>query len=680
MDEPTSVAYLRWIPLLPLLGAALNGVAGAPLQRRFGKGVVTAIACLPVAAAFLLACRAFNDLLALPAAERLLLDRVWTWIDVGALRVDAAFAIDPLAAVMALVVTGVGGLIHVYSAGYMHDEPSYWRYFALLNLFTAMMLILVLADNLLLLFVGWEGVGLCSYALIGFWYANHDNATAGSKAFIVNRIGDFGFTLGMFLLFWTMSAAGHPTLAFRELGANAHVLADATFLGWGAATVITALMFVGATGKSAQIPLYVWLPDAMAGPTPVSALIHAATMVTAGVYLIARLDFLFVMAPATLAVIAWVGALTALLAATIGTVQTDIKKVLAYSTISQLGYMVLALGVAAPAAAVFHLMTHAFFKACLFLGAGSVIFALHHEQDLRRMGGLRAWMPVTYGTFLVSTLAIAGFPPFSGFFSKDEILWKAFSSEQGGVALWFVGWLAAGLTAFYMFRLVFLAFHGDSRIDAQARRHLAESPASMTVPLVVLAAFAVVAGFVGVPAALGGSNRIEHWLAPAFAATTEHGAHHSAALEYGLMALSVGAGLAGLALAHAMYVTGRVSADLFARFGGGVPYRLATNKYYVDEIYQAVFVAGVLRLSRLGAAFDARVVDAAVNGVAAVVRGVSRANGGFDRIVVDGFVDRVADATLLAGGVLRRLQTGSINLYLYAIVAGVVVVMIAKLL
>jgi len=680
MEDPISVAYLRWIPLLPLLGAAINGLVGAPLQRRFGKGVVTAIACLPVAAAFVLACRAFVDLVALPAAERLLLDRVWTWIEVGTLRVDAAFAVDPLSAVMALVVTGVGGLIHVYSAGYMRDEPSYWRYFALLNLFMAMMLILVLADNLLLLFVGWEGVGLCSYALIGFWYANHDNATAGSKAFLVNRIGDFGFALGMFLLFWTMSAAGHPTLAFRELGSHAHLIADATFLGWGAVTVITALMFVGATGKSAQIPLYVWLPDAMAGPTPVSALIHAATMVTAGVYLIARLDFLFVMAPATLAVIAWVGALTALFAATIGTVQTDIKKVLAYSTISQLGYMVLALGVAAPAAAVFHLMTHAFFKACLFLGAGSVIFALHHEQDLRRMGGLRAWMPVTYGTFLVSTLAIAGFPPFSGFFSKDEILWKAFSSEQGGVALWFVGWLAAGLTAFYMFRLVFLAFHGESRVDAHARAHLVESPLVMTVPLVVLATFAAVAGFVGVPAALGGGNQIEHWLAPAFASAAGHGAHHSAALEYGLMALSVGAALGGLALAHAMYVTGKVSTDVFARIGGGIPYRLVLNRYYVDEIYQAVFVNGLLRVSRLGAAFDSRVVDAAVNGVAAVVRGVSRFNGGFDHLVVDGFVDRVAGATLLIGGGLRRLQTGSINVYLYAIVGGVVAVMIAKLL
>lgn len=680
MEDPISAGYLRWIPLLPLLGAATNGLLGALLQRRLGKGAVTAIACAPVALAFVLAARAFVALLALPADGRLLLDNVWTWIAVGGLQVDAAFVVDPLSAVMALVVTGVGGLIHGYSAGYMRDEPSYWRYFALLNLFTAMMLILVLADNLLLLFVGWEGVGLCSYALIGFWYADLKNASAGSKAFLVNRVGDFGFALGMFLLFWTVSDLGQPTLAFRELSGQGGAIGAVTFFGWSAATVITALLFVGATGKSAQIPLFVWLPDAMAGPTPVSALIHAATMVTAGVYLIARMDFLFALAPATLAVIAWIGALTALFAATIGTVQTDIKKVLAYSTISQLGYMVLALGVGAPAAAVFHLMTHAFFKACLFLGAGSVIFALHHEQDMRRMGGLRAAMPWTYGTFLVSTLAIAGFPPFSGFFSKDEILWKTYSSDHGGLGLWLVAWAAAGLTAFYMFRVVFLTFHGESRVEGHARAHLKESPRVMTVPLAVLAALALGAGWLGVPAALGGSNHIEHWLAPVFAPGAAHAAHHGVALEIGLMVLSVATAGAGVAIAWAMYIKGSLEPDLFAGFAGGLPYRLVANRYYVDEIYDVVFVGGVLRLSRIASAFDAHVVDRIVNGVATVTRGVAGFQGAFDRIIVDGAVNRVADATLLVGGRLRRLQTGNINAYLYAIVAGVVVVMIVRLL
>lgn len=680
MEQPIATETLRWIPLLPLLGAAANGLAGAALQRRAGRGAVTAVACAPVALAFALALQAFWQLAALPAGERLLLDRVWTWIAVGALHVDVAFVVDPLSAVMALVVTGVGGLIHVYSAAYMRDEPSYWRFFALLNLFTAMMLILVLADNLLLLFVGWEGVGLCSYALIGFWYADAKNATAGSKAFLVNRIGDFGFALGMFLLFWTANAVGEPTLAFRELAPQAGAIAAATFGGWGAATLITALLFVGATGKSAQIPLYVWLPDAMAGPTPVSALIHAATMVTAGVYLVARMDFLFALAPATLVVIAWVGALTALFAATIGTAQTDIKKVLAYSTISQLGYMVLALGVGAPGAAVFHLTTHAFFKACLFLGAGSVILALHHEQDLRRMGGLRAAMPWTYGTFLVSTLAIAGFPPFSGFFSKDEILWLAYAGTHGSVALWLVAWAAAGLTAFYMFRLLFLAFHGESRVDPHVQAHLAESPRLMTVPLAILAGLAAVAGFVGVPAVLGGGNRFGQWLAPVFAHGGGHAAHHAVALEFGLMALSVALAAGGAALAWAMYVKGAVSPGRIAGIAGGLPYRVVWNKYWVDEVYDALVVANVLRLSRVAAAFDAHVVDRVVDGVATVTRGVSRFQGAFDNVVVDGIVNRVADAALFAGGRLRRLQSGSINAYLYAIVAGVVVVMIARLL
>ena len=447
MDHPVLVQYLRWIVALPLIGAVTNGLFGALIQERFGKRAVHTIACVPVIIAFLIAVRAFFHLVGLDPHDRMLLDHVWTWIHVGSLKAEVAFLVDPLSAIMILVITGVGGLIHIYSIGYMHEEKSYWRFFALLNLFTFAMLVLVLGDNLLLMFVGWEGVGLCSYALIGFWFTKWENASAGSKAFIVNRIGDFGFVLGLFLLFWSLADLGHATITFRELAHHAHSLEGYTFLGMSAVTLITLFFFIGATGKSAQIPLYVWLPDAMAGPTPVSALIHAATMVTAGVYMIGRMNFLYSMAPTTLHVVAWVGALTALFAATIGLVQNDIKKVLAYSTVSQLGYMFLAMGVGAYAAGIFHLMTHAFFKACLFLGSGSVIHAMSDEQDMRKMGGLKEWMPRTHLTFLISTVAIAGIPPLSGFFSKDEILWKAFSSEHGSVWLWLIGFIAAGMTA-----------------------------------------------------------------------------------------------------------------------------------------------------------------------------------------------------------------------------------------
>jgi len=545
MHEPVDVSYLRWIVLLPLIGAVINGLAGAQIQKTLGKWAISAISCAVVWIAFAFSVWAFLDLLKLDPSHRLLLDRLFTWIAVGNLHVDFAFQADPLSAVMILVVTGVGGLIHIYSIGYMNEERSYWRYFAFLNLFTFAMLTLVLADNLILMFVGWEGVGLCSYALIGLWYSDWNNASAGSKAFIVNRIGDFAFMVGIFLLFWALAGEGHATLTFRYLAEHAHLLEGHMFWGIGTVTLITWLMFVGATGKSAQIPLYVWLPDAMAGPTPVSALIHAATMVTAGVYMIARLNFLYSMSPATLTWVAWVGGLTAFAAATIGVAQNDIKKVLAYSTVSQLGYMFLAMGSAAYAAGIFHLMTHAFFKGCLFLAAGSVIHAMHHEQDMRKMGGLSRYLPYTYMTFFISTIAIAGIPPAAGFFSKDEILWKTFSS--GHVFLWGLGLAGAALTAFYMFRLVFMTFHGDFRGDAHTREHLHESPVSMTLPLVILAALALLAGALGVPVALGGSNRFEHWLAPVMGGgahgvhqAAAHGAHHGGelALEWGPVAFS----------------------------------------------------------------------------------------------------------------------------------------------
>ena len=411
---------------------------------------------------------------------------------------------------MCLVVSGVGFLIHVYSAGYMHDDEGFARYFTYLNLFVFMMLTLVTANNLLLMFVGWEGVGLCSYLLIGFWYKKDSAANAGKKAFIVNRIGDFGFLLGIFFLLTTLGSHGVWTLDFGELQKHAHLLTGA------AATLITLLFFVGATGKSAQLPLYVWLPDAMEGPTPVSSLIHAATMVTAGVYMIARLNFLYVMAPTTMFVVTLVGVLTALFAATIGCAQYDIKRVLAYSTVSQLGYMFVGVGSGAFAAGIFHLMTHAFFKGLLFLAAGSVMHAMSGELDMRKMGGLRKRTPVTYWTFLAGCIAIAGVPGFSGFFSKDEIMWKVFANYGGSLVFWGIGALTAGLTAFYMFRMFFTTFHGECRAPEEVKHHIHESPAVMTIPLVILAVLSVVGGWVGVPRILGGANRFEQWLEPVF--------------------------------------------------------------------------------------------------------------------------------------------------------------------
>jgi len=682
MHDLIEVNYLRWIPLLPLIGAVINGVPGVLIQKNWGKRAINAIAVTPVLLAFCISVYAFFQLLGQEPEKRYLLDHMWTWIDSGNLKANAAFAVDQLSGVMILIVTGVGGLIHIYSTGYMHDEKSYWRFFALLNLFTFSMLVLVMADNLLLMFVGWEGVGLCSYALIGFWYQTYENASAGSKAFIVNRIGDFGFAIGVFLIFWTMADAGHPTITFRDLAANISLIDGKTFLGVSVATFACLMLFVGATGKSAQIPLYVWLPDAMAGPTPVSALIHAATMVTAGVYMIGRMNFIFSMSPTALTVVAWTGALTALFAASIGLAQNDIKRVLAYSTVSQLGYMVLGMGVGAYAAGIFHLMTHAFFKACLFLGSGSVIHAMGGEQDMRKMGGLRKWMPYTYWTFLISTFAIAGIPPFSGFFSKDEILWKAFSSEHGSPLLWMVGFAAAGMTAFYMFRQVFMTFWGECRADHHTQEHLHESPPVMTYPLVVLAALATIAGIWGIPESLGGSNEIEHWLAPVFHAGghgAEHHAAHGGIIEYALMAASVGVAALGIFLAYLMYEKKSLSPDTFTELAGGAPYRAIYNKYYVDEFYNAVFVNGLLVITRLCAAFDHYVIDFIVDGAAYVTRFVSWVNGLFDAYIIDGIVNRIADVTLGLGTRFRHLQTGSINGYLYVVVLGVVLVMVVRL-
>ncbi len=676
MDQPIQTDYLRWIVFLPLLGAAINGLLGAPIQKRFGKGAISLIACLPVIAAFALSVQAFFILRALNPEQRFLIDQLYTWLQLGSLRVDMAFWVDPLSVVMILVVTGIGGLIHIYATGYMHEDEGFWRFFAYLNLFTAAMLILVMADNLLLMFVGWEGVGLCSYALIGFWYKDHANTRAGNKAFIVNRVGDFGFILGMFLLFWSLDTVGQGSLIFRELAQSAAALEGQQLWGIGVVTLITLLLFVGATGKSAQIPLHVWLPDAMAGPTPVSALIHAATMVTAGVYMIARLNFLFSMAPFTLHVVALIGIATALMAATIALTQVDIKKVLAYSTVSQLGYMFLAAGVGAYGAAVFHLMTHAFFKACLFLGSGSVIHAMGGEQDMRKMGGLKDHMPYTFWTFAIAVFAIAGAPLTAGFFSKDEILWMAFSSEHGSPTLWFLGVIGAGLTAFYMFRQFFMVFFGESRADQHTRHHLHESPKVMTMPLVVLAAGSLLVGWIGLPAVFGGSQ-FGHWLEPVLGGHAEHHASH--ALELGLMAVSVSIAAAGLFIAYLIYYRGSLSPAPAANFAGGIFYKLFDRKYYVDELYETIFVKGSLGIARVGALFDQYIIDGIVDGSAAVTRFVSWFNGLIDLYIVDGLVNATANVTYWTGNQFRKVQTGNINVYLYGVLVSLVLVIIIKL-
>ncbi len=600
---------LLWIiPALPLAAVLLNLLLG----DRLGRRGTSWLGCGAVGLAFAFAVRAVLRLAALPADARSLTETAWTWIRVGDFTANVSFLLDPLSAVMALVVTGVGFLIHVYSVGYMAHDPSFRRFFLYLNLFMFAMLTLVLADNFLLMFVGWEGVGLCSYLLIGFWYVRPSAAEAGKKAFIVNRIGDFGFILGMLTLF-----AWGGSLDYERLFAVApHVFAA----GSAVITAATLLLFLGATGKSAQIPLYTWLPDAMEGPTPVSALIHAATMVTAGVYMVARCHVLFALAPASLETVAVIGAATALFAATIGVAQTDIKRVLAYSTVSQLGYMFFACGVGSYGAGIFHLMTHAFFKALLFLGAGSVIHALSDEQDLRRMGGLAKRLPWTHGTMLVATIAIAGIPPFAGFFSKDEILNDAFASGHYGV--WIAGLLGAALTAFYMFRLYVLAFRGESRLTHEAEHHLHESPPSMIVPLVVLAALSLAGGLVGMPFQEGG-HAFARWLAPVF--ESGHGAAHheiSARVEWLLIALSVGAAGLGIALAFRTYASAGAEEPLARGFPAA--HRALFHKYWVDEFYDRTVVRPVVwAADRFWKFWDEKIVDGTVNGVGYVFEGTS---------------------------------------------------------
>src|ERR1700683_1402195 len=587
MDHPIPVTFIRLIVALPLVGATIIFLAGSWRQKTFGKRAISLIGCGVVIAAFVLAVRAFLAMISLPPDDRFMLDDLWKWFDVGGLNLDIAFWLDPLSMIMTLIITGVGGLIHIYSTGYMHEDDGYWRFFGWLNLFTFAMLVLVLGDNMWLMFVGWEGVGLCSFAPIGFWYKVQANTTAGNKAFIVNRVGDLAFVIALYSLFAGLQAIGHPTLVTREVAHYAPLLAGVpiNFAGYQSAHTlvgfVTLLMFIGARGKSAHIRLYVWLPDAMAGPTPVSALIHAATMVTAGVYMVARLNFLFAMSPFTMGVIALVGGATALFAATIGVAQNDIKKVLAYSTVSQLGYMFAALGVGAFAAGVFHLMTHAFFKACLFLGSGSVIHAMGGEQDMRKMGGLRQHMPITFWTFLIATFAICGIPPFAGFMSKDEIIWQAFA--KGHFALLLILWVAAGLTVFYMFRQVYMTFFGEFRGTHEQEHHLHESPPSMAYVLVVLGVLSVFGGLPKIPEFIATFKPFETFLDPVFSSeatrrVTEAGIHN-----HGIEAMFAGFAfvmvIVGWLTADMMYRRHRLDPERFSTMFGGKLYDLVYNKY-----------------------------------------------------------------------------------------------------
>ena len=633
--------HLWIIPLLPLLGAAVNGIFGG----RWPKNAITAVALSSTTLAFLAALEAVREFLALSPGEIPWIKTYFTWISAGGFQADFALQADQLTVVMLLVVTGVGWLIHIYSTGYMHDDPGYRRFFAYLNLFMFFMLVLVLAANYLLMFVGWEGVGLCSYLLIGFFYLKQSATNAGNKAFWVNRVGDFGFILGILLMFRTFGSVDFSTVLPR-----AAAMASDPAGHIGTLTAIALLLFVGATGKSAQLPLYVWLPDAMEGPTPVSALIHAATMVTAGVYMVVRSHAIFLNAPVAMELVGVIGCMTALFAATIGLVQTDIKKVLAYSTVSQLGYMFLACGVGAFGAGIFHLMTHAFFKGLLFLAAGSVIHAMGGEQDMRKMGGLRKKIPITFWTMFMATLAIAGTPGFSGFFSKDEILNEA---RRVAPVLWAIGVLTAGLTAFYMFRLLFLTFFGTERYD-EHHVHAHESPTKMTAPLIVLAILSVCGGWMAAPQLMGGVNHFEQFLAPVLAtgAVPATAAAESSGggteLFRTLLGAPLIAGLLGFLLAWWLYIKNpetpkKLAASLSA------PYRVLSGKYFIDELYAAVIVRPLVWISDkvLWHAVDEGAIDGAVNGVALV----SRESG-----------DR-----------LRRANSGNIRSYATWIVLGVVV-------
>ncbi len=636
-----------YVVAFPIIGVLINGLFGSLIQKKLGEKVVGVIGSATIGLSFLTAIFILVNMLGEPADARSHVVDVYKWIAAGNLAVSVSYLIDPLSIVMLLIVTGVSFFIHIYSIGYMHGDRGVFRFFTYLNLFVFAMLNLILADNYLLMFLGWEGVGLCSYLLIGFWYDRKFEGVnikwtgdAGMKAFIVNRIGDFAFLIGMFLIFTNFGTFNYDTIF--QGAASRFATGDATV------TWIAILFFIGATGKSAQIPLYIWLPDAMAGPTPVSALIHAATMVTAGVYMIARSAVLYALAPTAMLIVAIVGAVTAIYAASMGLVQNDIKKVLAYSTISQLGYMFLAMGVGAFGAGIFHLMTHAFFKALLFLGAGAIIHALHENQDLRNMGGLKKLMPGTYKTFLLASLAISGIPPLAGFFSKDEILAHAYASS---FLLWLIGAITAFLTAFYIFRLFIMAFEGKPRFDVH-HIYVHDAPKTMLIPLWVLGILSVIGGWIGIPAALGGGETFDKFLEPVFANAEakmpslfflEH------STEYILMTISVLLSIGGIYLAYVAYLK-RPELSAKLKKAAGDFYEIILNKYYIDEIYQAIIVKPMLYVSD---------------------RYLWR---GVDEILIDGSVNGTGKAVRFFGRVLRKIQTGFVQNYALAFVIGIIFV------
>jgi NADH-quinone oxidoreductase subunit L len=762
MTPTTEFAYLWLIPVFPLLGAFVNGTAGAFLMKRFGGKVNHSIAILMPTLSFVIAVSAFVKLMGLPEEARALTQNLFPFLHIGLFDADMAFWIDPLSGTMLLIITFIGTLIHVYSIGYMHDEPSYWRFFTYLNLFMASMLMLVMGDNFMVMFIGWEGVGLCSYLLISFWYKEKANAVAGMKAFVVNRVGDFAFVIGLALLFWglageyrgdigqeswtgnviekvTIAEVEAADLAAEAKGVYqtrhlppASVRFDAiralvqaaperwsetspatkTAFGFPLIVLVCFFFFFAATGKSAQIPLYVWLPDAMAGPTPVSALIHAATMVTAGVYMVARLNFLFALSPTAMTIVAGIGALTALFAATIGLFQYDIKKVLAYSTVSQLGYMFIGVGVGAYWAGVYHLLTHAVFKACLFLGSGSVILGCHHEQDMRKMGGLKKYMPSTHWTYFIACMAITTAPVFlfaNGFYSKDEILWKAFDAQHllvPGWSIWLIGFIGAACTSFYMWRSYYMTFTGEYRGGAaHGHGHDAhddhghghghhephESPRTMTWVLWTLAGLSFVTIALGFwPLVLHNEPLFEHWLHPVVGKSMESlqwlsaGHEHFAGLdahawEIVLAAASVGIALAGWLTARALYKDARspVPARLLANPSPVLrgTHALIFAKYRIDELYDFLIVRRSRQLSVILYWFDQKILDGLVNFVGAVGRIVGALDGLIDALIVDGAVNGVAQGFAALGRRIRRTQTGRIQTYLVGAVGGVLLLL-----
>ncbi len=646
---------LSLIPLALLAGAALNGFFSlwSAKGRSVSRTLVHVVACAAPLFAFAMAIQVWRGL---GEAGGRITTQWFEWIAVGDLRIGLDLTADPLTCVMLLVITGIGSLIHIYSTAYMHEEEGFARYFSALNLFTFFMTILVLGKNLAVLFVGWEGVGLCSYLLIGYWWKDSEKATAGMKAFVVNRVGDFGFLIALFLL-WrtagTLDFAGIQAYATSEAGRST-LLGPSGILGASVATLIGLLLFWGATGKSAQIPLYVWLPDAMAGPTPVSALIHAATMVTAGVYMVARLNFLYALSPVAQGTIMVVAGVTSLFAGVMALAQTDIKKVLAYSTISQIGYMMLGVGTGYVAAGMFHVVTHAFFKAALFLGSGSVIHACHHEQDMRHMGGLRKKMPWTCAAMTLSAAAMAGVPPLSGFFSKDEILWRAFShGTMAGKIGWLCGFLGALLTAFYMFRLIFMTFGGSYRGHA----HPHEVPKPMWMTQGTLALGSAIVGFLGVPHILGGHDIFGHYLAPIipdFAQPNAAHGEHAIAVEWSLMAWSVVMGLAGISAAWWAYVK---KPELPGRITAKIPklHALVRDKFRVDEAYTATVVRPTESLARQ-----------------VVLRGV-------DQGLIEGIVNGLGSVARLLGRVLSFGQTGLLRGYVGIMILGALLLLLSVL-